>query len=186
MSRDPLSNESGAAPCEHTTSIVDAQNFGIESLEGKILLSTGSVIHRLAGHVTAAAIVDQAAEFSGTLTGSYSNVHIPFAGYLLSYSTSGTLSGVGSTRLHGSLFARPGARAGRLAGQFVMRNNGGSVTVNVFQSAMSGTDYYKVVRTRGAETAFKGGRGELMISQAPSDSAPYYVSGQATMTFTPS
>jgi hypothetical protein len=158
----------------------------IESLEGKTLLSTGSVMHQAARQVTAATIVAQAAEFSGTLTGSYSNVHIPFAGYLLSYSTSGILSGVGSTRLHGSLFARPGARAGRLAGQLVMRNSGGSMTVNVSQSAASGTDSYKVVRAKGSDAAFKGGSGELMISQVRSFSAPYYVSGQATMIFTPS
>jgi hypothetical protein len=158
----------------------------IESLEGKTLLSTGSLMHRVARPVAAAAIVAQAAQFSGTLTGIYSNAHIPFAGYLLSYTTSGTLSGVGATRLHGSLFARPGARAGRLAGQFFMRNSGGSMIVNVVRSATSGTDSYKVVRATGSDTAFKGGTGQLVISQSPTFSVPYYTSGQATMTFTPS
>ena len=158
----------------------------IESLEGKTLLSAGSLMHRVARPVTAATIAAQTAQFSGTLTGSFSNVHIPFAGYLLSYATSGTLSGVGATRLHGSLFARPGARAGRLAGQFVMRNSGGSMIVNVFGPATSGTNSYKVVRATGSDTAFKGGTGQLVISQSPTFSVPYYTSGQATMTFTPS
>ncbi len=158
----------------------------IESLEGKTLLSTGSVMYRVARPVTAATIVAQAAQFSGTLTGYYCNVHIPFAGYLLSYATSGTLSGVGATRLHGSLFARPDARAGRLAGQFVMRNSGGSMVVNVFPSATSGTNSYKVVRATGSDTAFKGGTGQLVTSQSPTFSVPYYTSGQAMMTFTPS
>jgi hypothetical protein len=158
----------------------------IESLEGKTLLSTAPVLHRAALNLAVAPIVAQAAQFGGTLTGFYSNAHIPFAGYLLSYSTSGTLSGVGSTRLHGSLFARPGARVGRLAGQFVLRESGGSMIVNVFQSATPGSDRYKVVRASGTDTAYKGGTGGLTISQSPTFSAPYYISGQATMTFTPS
>ncbi len=85
----------------------------VESLEGKTLLSAGLAGHHVAPHETAAPFVVQAAaEFSGTMMGSYSNVHIPFAGYLLNYATSGSLSGVGSTHLHGTLFARPGARFG--------------------------------------------------------------------------
>ena len=67
----------------------------VESLEGKTLLSAGLVSHHAEHPAVTAAVVAQAAQFSGTLTGVYSNVHIPFAGYLLSYWTSGTLSGVG-------------------------------------------------------------------------------------------
>ncbi|HKI18664.1 MAG TPA: hypothetical protein VKA15_12330 [Isosphaeraceae bacterium] len=158
----------------------------VESLEGKALLSAGSAMHQVAPHLTAAQIVTQAtAAFSGTLTGPYSNVHVPYAGYILSYATSGTLTGVGSTRLNGTLFVRPGGRAHRLVGQLVIRNDDGSMIVNVFQSAAPGTYAYKVARARGSDTAFNGGSGELMIAQAPTYSAPYYVSGQATMTFTP-
>ena len=41
------------------------------------------------------------------------------------------------------------------------------------------------LKAGGGDTAFNGGSGELMITQASTFSAPYYVSGQATMTFTP-
>ena len=158
----------------------------VEFLEGKTLLSAGLVRDHVASHLAKAAVVAHAAaEFSGTLTGIYSNVHIPFAGYLLNYSTSGTLSGVGSTRLHGSIFARPGTRTGGSAGQFHMRNAGGSMTVNVFRSATPGSYTYKVVRAVGSDSAYKRGSGTLMISQTPTRSFPYYVSGNATMVFTP-
>lgn len=66
-----------------------------------------------------------------------------------------------------------------------MHNNGGSMIVNVFRSPMPGHYTYKVARERGSDTAFKGGSGDLMITQAPTFSVPYYVSGQATMRFTP-
>src|ERR1700758_1053657 len=116
----------------------------VESMEGRTLLSTGSAMQQVAPHVTAAPIVAQAPAFSGTLMGSYSNVNVPGFSHLLSYATSGTLSGVGSTRLPGTLSVRGGARPGRLLGQFLMRNNGGSMIVNVFQSAMPGNYTYNV------------------------------------------
>jgi hypothetical protein len=156
----------------------------VESLEGKTLLSTGLVMHQVAPHVAAAPIVAQATAFSGTLTGPYSNVDVPGFSHILSYATSGTLSGVGSTRLRGTLFVRGGAGPRRLAGQLLLHNNGGSMTVNVFRSATPGNYTYKVPRARGSDTAFKGGSGELMITQSPTFSVPFYVSGQATMTFT--
>jgi hypothetical protein len=158
----------------------------LEELEGKTLLSAGLVRDNVASHLAKAAVVAHAAaEFSGTLTGVYSNVHIPFAGYLLNYSTSGTLSGVGSTRLHGSIFARPGTRTGRAAGQFLMRTAGGSMTVNVFRTATPGSYNYRVVRASGNDSAYRGGSGGLTIAQVPTRSFPYYVSGQAAMTFNP-
>jgi hypothetical protein len=157
----------------------------VESLEGKTLLSTGSAMQHVAPHVTAAPIVAQAASFGGTLTGPYSNVNVPGFSHILSYATSGTLSGVGSTRLRGTLIVPGGARTGRLVGQLLMRNDGGSMILDVFQPAMPGNYTYNVARATGSDTAFKGGSGELMITQAPTFSAPYYVSGQATMTFTP-
>jgi hypothetical protein len=160
--------------------------LGVESLEGKILLSTGSVMDQVVPPVRAAPIgAQETAAFSGTLTGSYSNVHVPGFANTLSYATSGTLSGVGSTRLRGTLFGRLGAPTGRLVGQLVMHNNGGSMIVNVFRSAMPGTYSYKVARVRGSDTAFEGERDTLMISQTPTFSVPYYTAGQATMTFTP-
>jgi hypothetical protein len=112
-------------------------------------------------------------------------VHIPFAGYLLNYATSGTLSGVGSAHLHGSIFARPSTRTARAAGKFFMSNSSGSMTVNVFRSAMPGTYTYKVVRAFGSDSAYKGGSGTLTISQVPTRSFPYFVSGDATMIFNP-
>ncbi len=135
-------------------------------------------------HETAAPIVAQApAALSGTLTGTYSNIHIPFAGYLLNYATSGTLTGIGTTHLHGSMFVRPRAGLNRAAGQFAMRNSGGAMTLHVFETATAGTYTYKVVRAKHSDSAFKGETGQLLITQVPTYSAPYYVSGQATMTF---
>jgi hypothetical protein len=157
----------------------------VEALEGKNLLSSGSVMHHVAPHVTAAPIVAQATAFSGSLTGSYSNVNAPGFAHILSYATSGTLSGVGSTRLGGTLFLRGGTRPGRLVGQLLMRNNGGSMIVNIVESGMPGNYSYTVARARGSDTAFKGGSGELMITQTPTFRVPFFVSGPATMTFTP-
>jgi hypothetical protein len=158
----------------------------VESLEEKTLLSVGFASHPSPRHVMASALVVHAASaLGGTLTGIYSNVHIPFAGYLLNYSTSGTLSGVGSTSLHGSIFVRPGAHYGRAIGQFSLHNNGGSMRVRVFQTPTSGTYTYKVVRASGSDFAYKGGIGTLAITQHPTQSYSYYISGQATMTFSP-
>jgi hypothetical protein len=156
----------------------------IEDLEGKILLSAGSPVDQIKPHVSHNPIVAQAiATFSGTLTGTYSNVHIPFAGYLLNYATSGTLTGAGSTQLRGSLFVRGGAHPGRLLGTFRIHNNGGSMLVNVFQTATPGTYTYRVASASGSDSGFKGSSGDLMISQTPTHSAPYFVSGQAAVTF---
>ncbi len=159
----------------------------VEALEGKTLLSAGLIVQHAVHHTISASAISQAAtSFSGTMTGIYSNVHIPFAGYLLNYSTSGTLTSVGSTHLHGSIFARPGARAGRASGQFVLRNTGGSMTLNVHSSATTGTYNYNVIRATGVDAAYKGGTGVITITQNPTHSYPYFVSGQATMTFAPS
>jgi hypothetical protein len=157
----------------------------VESLEGKTLLSTGSAMHLVAPRATAAPIVAQASAFSGTLTGSYSNANVPGFSHILSYATSGTLSGVGSTRLHGTLFVRGRNRPGRLVGQLLLRNTGGSMTVNVLQSTTPGNYTYQVARARGSDAAFQGGSGALTITQNATFSAPFFVSGQATMTFTP-
>src|SRR5689334_16576782 len=98
-----------------------------ETLEGKTLLSTGSAMRHVAPHATAAPIVAQTTAFSGTLPGSYSNVNVPGFSHVLSYAASGTLSGVGATRLRGTLFVSGHPRPSRLVGQFRLRNNGGSM-----------------------------------------------------------
>jgi hypothetical protein len=157
----------------------------LETLEGKTLLSASALGQHAARHAMTASVVAQAADFSGTLTGFYSNVHIPFAGYLLSYGTSGDLTGVGSAHLNGTIFARPGARAGHAAGQFVMRNDGGLMMVKLIKTTTTGTYNYKVIRATGSDSAYKGGTGVVAISQNPTHSFPYFVSGQASMTFTP-
>ena len=157
----------------------------VESLEGKALLSTGSGMHHIAPDVRSARIIDQApGPFSGTLTGPYSNVHIPFAGYLLNYATTGTLTGVGSTHLRGSLFVRGAtSRAGRFTGKLALHNVGGSMIIGVIQTDVSGTDTYKVVRAGGGDSVYRGNIGTLTITQNPTMNVPYYISGQATMTF---
>jgi hypothetical protein len=158
----------------------------VEALEGKTLLSAALMGQHAAPHaMSAAAVTRVAAPISATLSGVYSNVHIPFAGYLLSYSTSGTLTGIGSAHLHSSIFARPSARAGRAIGQFIVRNAGGSMTMNVSTSATTGTYSYKVIRATGVDASYKGETGVVTITQNPTHSFPYYVSGLATMTFTP-
>ncbi len=156
----------------------------VEVLEGKTLLSTGLIGHAAHHAASAAAISQAATPLSGIMTGVYSNVHIPFAGYLLNYSTSGTLTNVGSAHLHGSIFARPSARAGRANGQFVVRNVGGAMTMTMHSSSTSGTYTYDVIRATGVDAAYKGGTGVVTITQNPTHSYPYFVSGQATMTFT--
>jgi hypothetical protein len=156
----------------------------VEALEGKTLLSAGLMGQHVEPHpMSATAVAHVAAPFSGTLTGVYSNVHIPFAGYLLNYSTSGTLTTVGSARAHGSIFARPSARAGRAGGQFNVRNAGGSMTINVYTTATRGTYSYDVIRANGIVAIYNGGTGVVTIIQNPTHSDPYFVSGQATMTF---
>jgi hypothetical protein len=158
----------------------------VESLEGKTLLSTGGVMDLVAPRARAAPIVAQATAFGGTLTGTYSNVHVPGFANVLSYKTSGTLSGIGSTRLRGTFFRGLHAPIGRLIGQFALHNNGGSMILNVFRLATPGTYSYKVARARGSDAAFRGERGTLMIAQTPTLRVPFFTSGQATMTFTPS
>jgi hypothetical protein len=158
----------------------------VESLEVKILLSTGSLMRQVAPLMRVAPIVAQAAGFSGTLAGSYSKVNAPGFANVLSYDTSGSLTGAGSTHLRGTLFGRVRARTGGLIGQFKMHNNGSSMVLNVFRPTMRRTFPYKVVRARGSDTAFLGGRGTVMITQSQTINVPFYTSGQATMTFTPS
>jgi hypothetical protein len=153
----------------------------VESLEGKTLLSTGAVMQHVTHHVSAAPMVVQStAAFSGTLTGSYTNVHgIPFVSNVQSFATSGTLSGIGSTSLRGTLIGRPG----RLAGAFALRNNGGRMILDVFRSGTPGTFTYRVVRARGSDAGFKGDTGTLTITVNQTLSVPYYIYGQATTTF---
>jgi hypothetical protein len=158
----------------------------VESLEGKTLLSTGFVMHQVAPHVTTAPIVAQApAPFSGTLTGVYSHVHAPGFANILSYRTSGTLTGTGLTRLRGSLFARRHLPTGNLIGQFKLRNTGGAMILNVFWMGTPGTYSYTVVRARGTDTVFLNESGTVMITQHQTLSVPFFTSGQATITFTP-
>jgi hypothetical protein len=156
----------------------------VESLEGKTLLSSGGLMHHVAPQVTAAPLITQAtAAFSGRLTGRYSNVHAPHFAYIQSFLTSGTLTGTGSTKLVGTLFVRPSAPAGHFTGQLVMRNNGGSMILNVFASGTPGTYTYKVAVAFGSDSAFKGSTGTLTTALSPTFTAPYYSQGNATLTF---
>jgi hypothetical protein len=157
-----------------------------EALEDKTLLSAGLAGHHAESHaMNAAAVAQVATPFSGTTSGVYSNVHIPFAGYLLNYSTSGTLTSVGSAHVRGTIFARPSAHAGRANGQFIVRNAGGSMSMNFYTTSTKGTYRYDVIRSSGVDAIYQGGTGDVTITQKPTHSYPYFVSGQATMTFTP-
>ena len=152
----------------------------LESLEGKTLLSAGSAMQHVAPRLAAAPIVGQAMSFRGTLAGSNSDVS-----HVISFDTTGNLIGPGSTDLRGTLFAGGNPRPGRLLGQLLLRNSGGSMTVNVYQSATAGTFTDTVVRARGADTIYQGATGNLKIALSWDFGNPYYFHGQATMEFIP-
>ncbi len=158
----------------------------VESLEGKTLLSIGAVMHELAHHVKAAPIVaDAIATFSGTLTGHYSDVHVPYFANIQSYSASGTLTGTGSTRLAGTLFVRPSASsgpAGRPDRHAQRRRFDDCQSLRIGP----GRDLHLHSHSsRGNDIEYKGGSGTLMITLSLTLSVPYYSQGQSTMTFTP-
>jgi hypothetical protein len=156
----------------------------VESLEGKTLLSGGLLAHHVSQSAMAAPFVAQATTaFSGTLMGMYSDINAPGFAHIQNYRTFGNLSGIGPTRLRGTLFIRPNAPAGRVDGSFVMRNHGGMMIIKVFQSATPGHYTYKVVRARGSDALFRGDTGALTITQNPTFSVPFFTSGEATMTF---
>ena len=128
----------------------------LESLEGKTLLSAGSAMQHVAPRLAAAPIVGQAVSFRGTLAGSDSDVSVPGISHVVSFNTTGTLIGPGSTHLRGTLFARGNPRPGRLLGQLLLRNSGGSMTVNVYRSATAGTFTDTVVRAGEPTPSIKG------------------------------
>ena len=157
----------------------------LESLEGKTLLSAGSAMQHVAPRLAAAPIVGQAVSFRGTLAGSDSDRSFPGIPHVVSFNTTGTLIGPGSTHLRGTLFARGNPRPGRLLGQLLLRNSGGSMTVNVYRSATAGTYTDTVVRARGADTIYQGATGNLKIAMSWAFNNPYYFYQQAFMKFIP-
>jgi hypothetical protein len=157
----------------------------LESLEGKTLLSGGSAMQHVAPRLTAAPVVGQAVSFGGTLAGSDSDVTVPGISHIVSFNTSGTLIGPGSTHLRGTLFARGNPRPGGLLGQLLLRNSGGSMTVSVYRSATAGTFTDTVVRARGADTIYQGATGNLKIAMAWAFNNPQYFYQQAWMKFIP-
>jgi hypothetical protein len=154
----------------------------VEPLEGKTLLSAGGAMHHAAHE---AAVVAQApGPITGSLTGHYSNIHIPFAGHLLNYNTNGTLTPVGSSHVYGSWYVRGATpNAGRFVGRLFVRNDGGSMTLRIYQTAVGGTDTYTVGHASGNDSDYQGDTGTLTITQNPTYSYPYYTAGTATTTF---
>ena len=157
----------------------------LESLEGKTLLSAGSAMQHLAPRLAAAPMVGEAVSFRGTLAGSDSDVSLSGIPHVVTFHTSGTLVGPGSTHLHGTLSARANPRPGQLLGQFLLRNSGGSMTLNVHRSATAGTFTDKVVHVRGADAIYKGATGNLQIAMAWAYNDPYYLYQQAWIKFIP-
>ena len=157
----------------------------LESLEGKTLLSAGSAMQHVAPRLAAAPIVGQAVSFRGTLAGPDSDVSVSGISHVVTFNTTGTLIGPGSTHLRGTLFARGNHRPGLLLGQLLLRNSGGSMTVNVYRSATAGTFTDTVVRARGADTIYQGATGNLKIALSWTYNDPYYFHGQAAMKFIP-
>ena len=157
----------------------------LESLEGKTLLSAGSAMQHVAPRLAAAPIVGQAVSFRGMLAGSDSDVSYPGMPHVVSFNTAGILIGPGLTHLTGTLVARGNPRPGQSLGQLLLRNSGGSMTVNVYQTATAGTFTDTVVRARGADTIYKGGTGNLKIAMSWAYNDPYYLYQQAWMKFIP-
>ena len=155
----------------------------LETLEGKTLLSAGSAMQHVAPRLAATPIVGHAASFRGTLVGpdsaNVSGISI------VSFNTTGTLKGPGLTHLRGTLFARENPRPGQLLGQLLLRNSGGSMTVNVYRSATAGTFTDTVVRARGADAIYQGATGNLKIAMSWAFNDPYYLHQQAWMKFIP-
>jgi hypothetical protein len=157
----------------------------LESLEGKTLLSAGSAMQHVAPRLAAAPNVGEAVPFGGTLAGSDSDVSVPGISHVVSFKTTGSLAGPGSTHLRGTLFGRGNPRPGRLLGQLLLRNSGGSMTVNVYRSATAGTYTDTVVHAQGADTIYRGATGDLQIAMAWSYNDPYYLRQLAWMKFIP-
>ena len=127
-----------------------------ESLEGKSLLSAGPAMQYVAPGQAAAPIVGQAASFRGTLAGSDSDRSVDGISHVVSFKTAGTLMGPGSTHLSGTLFSRGNSRPGQLLGQLLLRNSGGSMTVNVYRSATAGTFTDTVIRAGSRHPLSRG------------------------------
>ena len=157
----------------------------LEALEGKTLLSAGSAVQHVAPRLAAAPIVGQAVSFRGTLAGSDSDRSFPGMPHVVSFNTAGTLVGPGLTRLRGTVFARGNPRPGQSLGQLLLRNSGGSMTVNVYRSATPGTYTDTVVHAQGADTIYRGATGNLKIAMAWTFNNPYYFHQQAWMKFIP-
>jgi hypothetical protein len=155
----------------------------LESLERKTLLSAGSAMQHVASHLADAPIVGQAVSFRGTLAGSDSDVRAPGISHVVSFNTTGTLIGPGSTHLRGTLYAQ--GNPGQLLGQLLLLNRGGSMTVNVYRSATAGTFTDTVVRARGADAIYQGATGNLKIAMSWAFNDPYYLHQQAWMKFIP-
>jgi hypothetical protein len=155
----------------------------LESLEGKTLLSAGSAMQHVAPRLAAAPLVVQTESFSGTLKGPDSDVSVGGISHVVSFDTTGTLIGPGSTHLRGTLYGI--GNPGRLLGQLFLRNSGGSMTVNVYRSATAGTFTDTVVRARGADTIYLGATGNLKITMSWTFYNPQYFHQQAMMTFIP-
>ena len=157
----------------------------LESLEGKTLLSAGSAMQHVAPRLAAAPIVGQAVSFRGTLAGSDSDRSFPGIPHVVSFNTTGTLIGPGSTRLRGTLSSRGNPRPDQFLGQLLLRNSGGSMTVNVYRSATPGTYTDTVVHAQGADTIYRGATGDLQIAMAWSYNDPYYLRQLAWTKFIP-
>ena len=156
----------------------------LESLEGKTLLSAGSAMLHVAPRLAAAPIVGQAVSFRGTLAGSDSDVRVAGISHVVSFNTTGTLIGPGSTQLRGTLFARGNPRPGRLLGQLLLRTAAArwrSTSISRPQRGLSPTPW----SARGADTIYKGVTGNLEIAMAWTFNDPYYLHQQAWMKFIP-
>ena len=157
----------------------------LESLEGKTLLSAGLAMQHVAPRLAAAPMVGQAVSFGGTLAGSDSDRSFPGIPHAVSFKTTGTLIGPGSTQLRGTLFGRGNPQPGQSLGGLLLRNRGGSMTVNVYQTATAGTYTDTVVRARGADSIYQGATGNLKIAMSWAYNDPYYLYQQAWMKFIP-
>jgi hypothetical protein len=160
----------------------------VESLEEKALLSG---VHPLVQHAhpVAAAV----STFTGSFSGTYYSTNIPFLnnGMRYGFTNHGQINGMGAN-IYGGISLPNTVTAGKLLGSLVVINRGGTMTINVSETATSSATLpssftYRVVVGTGNDRGFQGATGTVTINATPSHTfhyGPVSTSiGQSTIAF---
>jgi hypothetical protein len=161
----------------------------VESLEGKTLLSgMHPVLHH--AHPVAAAT----STFTGSFSGTYYSTNIPFLtnGMRYGFTNHGQINGMGAN-IYGGISLPNTVTAGKLLGSLVVVNRGGTMTIDVSETASSSATLpssfmYRVVASSGNDRGFQGATGTVTINATPSHTFHFgpvsYSVGQSTIAFT--